>query len=129
MAKLVLKRDVLEKEFTLGTLSIDGKHFCYTVEDTVRDKKIAGITAIPYGKYKIIVNMSPRFKRLLPRLLDVPNFAGVLIHAGNTAKDSEGCILMGMGRTANGVSLSRDAMSQLMAILKASSTLHEIEIV
>lgn len=129
MAKLVLKRDVLEKEFTLGTLAIDGEHFCYTVEDAVRDKKIAGITAIPYGKYKIIVNMSPRFNRLLPRLLDVPNFVGVLIHAGNTAKHSEGCILVGMGRTANGVSLSRDAMSQLMAILKASATPHEIEIV
>lgn len=129
MAKLLLKRDLLTDDFTLGTLAIDGNHFCYTVEDAVRDKKIAGITAIPYGKYKIIVNMSPRFKRLLPRLLDVPNFAGVLIHAGNTAADSEGCILVGFGRTASGVSLSRNAMSELMAILKASTTPHEIEIV
>lgn len=128
MAKLLLKRDILEDGFTLGRISVDGVHFCYTVEDAVRDTKIAGKTAIPFGNYKIVVTPSPRFKTMLPLLLDVPNFTGIRIHAGNTAADSEGCILVGMGRTDNGVSRSRDAMAALMKLLEQSKN-NEIEIV
>lgn len=126
--KLTLKRDVLTDEFTLGRLSIDGVHFCYTVEDAVRPQKIAGITAIPYGTYKIYLTMSARFKKVLPLLDDVPNFTGVRIHAGNTAADSEGCILVGMLRSGNGVLRSREAMVNLMKVLESSKH-NEIEII
>lgn len=97
--KLTLKRIFKGADYTIGKLYVDGKYFCDTLEDRVRDlakeKKIPGETAIPAGTYKVIVTMSPRFGRMLPRLLNVPFFDGILIHRGNTAKDSAGCILVG----------------------------------
>lgn len=105
--KLKLKRRFFAEEYTIGTLSIDGARFCDTLEDKNRDinkdgdlndpgeGKVYAKTAIPFGTYKVIVNRSPKFKRELPRLLDVPHFEGILIHRGNTDKDSAGCILVG----------------------------------
>jgi len=97
--KLTLKRIFKGEQYTIGRLYIDGEYFCDTLEDKVRDlakeKKIPGETAIPAGTYSVVVNSSPRFKRMLPRLLNVPHFEGILIHRGNTAKDSSGCILVG----------------------------------
>lgn len=104
--KLTLKRRFRGDSYTIGTLSIDGQRFCDTLEDADRDanrngsfdggeKKIPGITAIPNGTYRVIVNISPHFGRELPRLLDVPDFEGVLIHRGNTPEDTAGCILVG----------------------------------
>lgn len=90
-----LKRRYLGEVYTIGSLSIDGQYFCDTLEDAVRPIKIYGKTAIPFGTYKIILNESPRFGRVLPRLLNVPKFDGVLIHRGNTAEDTAGCILVG----------------------------------
>jgi hypothetical protein len=117
--EITLKRTALNPEFTLGELFIDGAFFCYAVEDTVRSgEKIKGKTAIAYGRYKVIVNMSNRFKKLMPLLLDVPNFEGVRIHSGNTAEDSEGCIIVGMAQTQNGVGMSRIAFTKLMDKLK-----------
>lgn len=96
---ICLKRRYFGKSYTIGSLYIDGEYFCDTLEDTVRDlgkeKKIKDNTAIPFGEYNVIVNVSPRFKRELPRILDVPNFEGILIHRGNTEKDTSGCILVG----------------------------------
>ena len=60
-----------------------------------KEKKVYGETCIPYGTYKVVINKSPKFKRLMPRLLDVPHFDGILIHSGNTEKDSAGCIILG----------------------------------
>lgn len=90
-----LKRRYIGEGYTIGTLSIDGQYFCDTLEDAVRQVKVYGKTAIPYGRYNIILNVSPRFGRILPRLIDVPQFDGVLIHRGNTAEDTAGCILVG----------------------------------
>lgn len=96
---LVLKRIAKRDTYTIGRLYIDGQYWCDTLEDRVRDlskeRKVAGETAIPAGTYDVVVNISPKFKRLLPRLLSVPHFEGVLIHRGNTATDSAGCILVG----------------------------------
>ena len=122
--EITLKRTKLDPDFTLGELSIDGEHFCYTVEDCVRDVKIKGQTAIAYGRYKIIVNMSNRFKRLMPLLIDVPQFEGVRIHTGNTALDSEGCIIIGIVQTANGVGMSRVAYQRLMAKLENQNIIY-----
>lgn len=113
--ELTLERDILKPEYTLGKLSIDGTFFCYVVEDVVRQgAKVHGKTAIPYGRYKVIINMSNRFKKLMPLLLDVPQFEGIRIHAGNTALDTEGCLIVGMARTDNGVGMSRIAYTKLM---------------
>ena len=96
---IVLKRIAKRDTYTIGQLYIDGQYWCDTLEDRVRDlskeRKVAGETAIPAGTYDVEVNISPKFKRLLPRLLSVPHFEGVLIHRGNTAADSAGCILVG----------------------------------
>ncbi len=128
--KLLLKRDLLNESYTLGELYIDGVHFCYTVEDRVRPvgEKVFGETAIPYGIYKIIVNMSNRFKVLMPLLLNVPNFDGVRIHFGNTENDTNGCVLIGTVRIPNGVGLSRDCFKRFMKRIEGQKDI-TIEIV
>ena len=104
--ELLLERKWCKPDYTIGRLYVNGKFYCNTLEDTVRDInkngtfdcgefKISGHTAIPYGKYEVIVNYSPKFKRELPRLLNVKHFDGILIHRGNTHRDSSGCILVG----------------------------------
>lgn len=86
--------------YTIGSFFINDTYFCDTVEDKVRKPgvKIPGKTAIPYGKYKVILTHSPKFKRKLPLLLDVPNFTGIRIHRGNNANDSSGCVILGENR-------------------------------
>ena len=115
---LNLKRTYPKENYTIGELYIEGEYFCDTLEDTVRDEKIAGQTAIPYGKYEIIVNRSPRFKRDLPLLLEVPNFEGIRIHRGNTAKDTSGCILVGLNKVKGKVLDSTKYELELTRILK-----------
>ena len=82
---------------TLGELFINGKRFSYTLEDVVRGKgqKVFGATAIPAGTYPMVLNISNRFKKLMPLLIGVPGFEGVRIHGGNSHKDTLGCILVG----------------------------------
>ena len=116
---LHLKRDVFTHDFTLGELFIEGKHFCYTVEDMVREgEKVYGKTAIPKGTYNVIINFSNRFKKFMPLLLNVDGFEGIRIHSGNTAEDSLGCILVGELRTLNGVGNSRLCFEKLMEKIK-----------
>lgn len=92
---LTLKRIELGDNYTIGKLYVDNVFECYTLEDKVRLEKIKGETAIPTGTYKVIITKSNRFKKDLPLILNVMNFEGVRIHAGNTDKDTEGCILVG----------------------------------
>jgi hypothetical protein len=105
--KLLLKRDTFGEDYTMGKLFIDNEPFCDTLEDKCRDlnndndlddpgeTKVYGETCIPGGVYKIIMFFSPHFKRILPRLIAVKGFDGILIHPGNTIKDTLGCILVG----------------------------------
>ena len=118
MKRLVLDRIFKGPNYTIGKLYIDGEYFCDTLEDTVRDKKIPNKTAIPAGTYKVIVNTSPRFKRLLPRLLDVPGFEGILIHRGNTPEDTSGCILVGENKVKGKVINSTPYEIKLVELLK-----------
>lgn len=115
--KLTLKRNFKGPDYTIGKLYIDGHYFCDTLEDTVRPagQKIAGKTAIPAGDYKVIKSYSPRFKKILPEILDVPGFSGVRIHAGNTAKDTDGCLLLGLNKTKGAVLDSQTTMAYFMA--------------
>ena len=116
--KLFLQRIAQTPEYTIGRLYIDEKFFCHTLEDAVREEKIAGKTAIPEGTYQVIVNRSPRFKRDLPLLLDVPYFEGIRIHRGNTAKDTSGCILVGINSKKGMVLESTKYEVELTNILK-----------
>lgn len=113
--KLTLKRSASTDHSTPGMLLVDGAFECYTLEDVVRDIKIAGQTAIPFGTYKVIIDHSNRFNRLLPLLLDVPGYAGVRIHPGNTDKDTEGCILVGDTPSHDFLGNSRVAFERLFA--------------
>lgn len=107
--KLKIDRFYKGEDYTVGRLFIDGEYICNTLEDKVRDlsteSKVYSKTAIPEGTYRVVLNIkSPKYSQrksydwcggYLPRLLNVPHFEGILIHAGNTAEDSAGCILVG----------------------------------
>lgn len=114
---------------TIGRLYVDGRFECYTLEDVIRYKKVDGKTAIPAGNYDIIINQSARFKRLLPLLQNVPNFTGVRIHPGNTAEDTEGCILVGNDYRPNLVTESRKAFNILFEKMQATEDKISIQII
>lgn len=115
--------------YTIGRMSLNGVYFCDTLEDTDRglnaamsadeilSKKRKGITAIPTGKYDVILTFSPRFKRVLPLLLSVKGYEGVRIHAGNTSEDTEGCLLVGENKEKGKVLNSRATLEKLMSVL------------
>lgn len=115
--KVEVKRTFKGTEYTIGKLYIDGHYLCDTLEDTVRPVgvKIAGKTAIPAGTYKVKKTMSPRFKKVLPEILNVPGFTGVRIHAGNTAIDTDGCLLLGLNKKKGQVLESQTTMAFFMA--------------
>ena len=143
--ELRLKRIAKRPTYTIGKLYIDGVYFCDTIEDCDRGldqklpvavnkaKKVKGETAIPTGHYQVTLGVkSPRFsqkkqydfcKGYLPRLLNVPAFDGVLIHIGNTAKDSEGCILVGRNKEVGKVLESTATFHALYEKLKTSKGL------
>ena len=117
-----LKRKLLAGTFTLGILTTSaGIHYA-TVEDTVRvlsqcttttcKGKVNGQTAIPAGTYEVVDTYSPKYKRNMLLLLNVPGFTGIRIHSGNSSDDTEGCLILGTYTTANGVAESRKAMER-----------------
>lgn len=118
--KLSVVREHGTKNYTHGKLYINGVYFCDTLEDEERDVKIPRETAIPCGIYKVIINMSNRFKKLMPLLLAVPNFEGVRIHNGNTKDHTEGCILVGKklkeGFVGNSKSTFKDFMFRIQGV-------------
>jgi hypothetical protein len=127
--ELKLQRRFSGEGYTIGSLYIDNKYFCDTLEDAdrgltqsmpleeIRRKKVLHETAIPTGMYKVIVNLSPAKRRMLPRLSDVPGFSGILIHRGNTKRDSSGCILVGENKVKGKVINSTQYEKRLVEIL------------
>jgi hypothetical protein len=124
--ELTLKRTDFTEESTIGALYIESKFECYTLEDRVRPVKIPGLTAIPAGSYEVVVTFSERFQRLLPLLLRVPNFDGVRIHAGNTARNTEGCVLVGQSKNTDFIGSSQAALEALFRKLKRASAIEKI---
>jgi hypothetical protein len=120
--RLKLHRTLCGSTCTIGSLFVDGKMECFTIEDTVRPngEKVYGETAIPSGIYNVIVNRSQRFKRDMPLLENVPGFDGIRIHSGNTAEDTKGCILVGAAKGVNVVTHSREAFERLFQKIKES---------
>lgn len=123
--ELKLNRIFLGSSATIGELLVNDKHLCDTLEDRVRPEgeKVYGKTAIPEGTYEVKLTHSPRFKRILPEILNVPNFSGIRIHSLNKAEESEGCIGVGEwnGKDTNWISNSRKAFNKLFAILQEAS--------
>lgn len=122
--ELLLKRRWLTERSSVGELFFDGVPECYTLEDKTRgpdEPKVFGQTAIPLGRYEVVINHSPRFHREMPLLLDVPGFEGVRIHPGNWPEDTEGCILVGrvLGAQPDEIRESRAAYDTLFPKLKA----------
>lgn len=114
-----LKPIKLTDKSTISELYVDGVKECYVLEDTVREVKIKGLTAIPAGVYKVIVTKSERFSRMaghdvyLPLLLNVPGFEGIRIHSGNKPDDTDGCLLPGTVIGTDSVGNSRTAFINL----------------
>ena len=125
--KLKLYRKFLGNKYTIGKLFVNDEYICDTLEDVVRSEgvKVYGETAIPYGVYEIVLTMSPRFKKVLPLLLDVPHFEGVRIHTGNTEKDTEGCILVGYNKVKGKVINSKIAFDKVMKYLELATINNE----
>lgn len=142
--ELLLERIAKKSQYTIGKLSIDGEYFCDTIEDTdrglsdsmsydeIKKIKINSETAIPTGKYEVTMKIkSPRFSKkkyyrdycdgYLPRLLNVKCFEGILIHIGNTASDSSGCILVGKNTQVGKVLNSKITFEKLYTTLKSAS--------
>ena len=126
--ELILERIAKRKTYTIGHLYIakepdgnnpgldqpltKGLQICDTLEPTWRDYahggyKVKGRSAIPEGRYAVVISWSPKFEAWLPILLGVPNFSGIRIHAGNTAADTAGCILVGKNKIVGQVVDSR----------------------
>lgn len=146
--RLTLKRTYNNAKYCIGHLYIDGEYLSDTLEDTSRGLnskmslkeilkiKIKGLTAIPTGVYAISLNtVSPKYskkkffmdlcKGKMPRLLNVPGYDGILIHPGNSAKDTDGCILVGYNKVKGGLVNSTEAFIKLYGILKKAHDNHE----
>lgn len=123
--ELTLNRIFLGSSATIGELLINDKHLCDTLEDRVRPEgeKVYGKTAIPEGTYEVKLTHSPRFKKILPEILNVPNFSGIRIHTGNSSKDTEGCIIVGTwdGEKEDWVGSSKIAFDELMTLLEEAT--------
>lgn len=122
---LLLQRDGGGPTFTNGRLYVNQVFECFTLEDTDRHlekggAKIPGKTAIPRGTYKVTIDFSNRFQKRMMRVLNVPQFEGIRIHAGNDSEDTDGCLLLGKVRGEGSVLNSRVAVDALFAKVEAA---------
>lgn len=142
--KLKVDRKWKKATYTIGRLYVDGALFCNTLEDKdrgltqsmptgkINQIKVKGETAIPTGTYGVAMNIvSPKFASvkwikdfcggMMPRLLSVKGYDGILIHNGSTAKDSAGCILVGKNTQVGKLTQSRDTFKELYKLMRAAA--------
>ena len=130
--KLILTRHARRADYTIGRLEDEnGKKISDTLEPTWRDYKggklkIPKKSAIPEGTYRVVVTKSQRFQKYLPLLVGVPGFEGVRIHAGNTSRDTEGCILVGQNLQVGKVLWSRITLEKLMKLIENEKEIYLI---
>lgn len=129
--ELHLRRIAKKEKYTIGRLSINGVYFCDTIEDKDRGLhdymsvesilkiKVKHETAIPCGRYKVVLSYSIKYNKILPELIYVKGFTGIRMHAGNTAEDSSGCIIVGQNKVKGKVIYSKKTMEKLMEILQS----------
>lgn len=134
-----IKRIAKKNDYTIGQMYIDGEYYCDTLEDKDRGlkqtdtadeiskKKVYGKTAIPTGAYNVELTYSPKFKRILPLIDNVRGFSGIRIHNGNTAADTEGCILVGRNTIVGMVTHSVETLNKLMDKLNGNKIKLTIE--
>ena len=129
-----VKRKTYTNRSTVGEMWLNGIFECYTLEDEMREKdgvpvaewKVPKRTAIPLGTYGVTIDLSSRFGRLMPHILNVPGFSGIRIHSGNTDKDTEGCILLGQERAADFIGHSKLAFDSFFPQLQDALTRAEL---
>ena len=129
--EIKIKRIARKAGYTIGHLTINGHIICDTLEphciNWARERKVPGRTAIPEGRYKVEMNYSAKFDKLMPYLKDVPHFTGVMIHLGNTPKNTQGCILVGYNTIRGLVVKSSEAMQKVEeAIMNARKEKQDI---
>jgi len=132
MKQLLVKREFLGETYTIGKFYVDGVFICHTLEDRVRDynkdgdlldaeeTKIFGETAIPYGTYKVVPFESTKFGKCY-RVLNVKHFEGILIHCGNTAEHTHGCILVGNNTQKGMVLNSRPCLNKIIKAINGDA--------
>lgn len=132
--RITLVRIANRPTYSIGKLYIDGKYFCDTIEDTDRGlddrmsleeilaRKVKGETAIPTGIYEVTITYSPKYKRLMPLINNVKGYSGIRIHSGNTAKDTEGCLLVGKNTKVGMVTESRVTYNALFKRLSQTKS-------
>lgn len=139
--KVLIERKWPKEDYTIGRVYIDGVFFCNSMEDKDRGLeqymsegeifrlKVYGKTAIPKGKYKVMMTNSAKYKRPMPQVMNVKGFTGIRIHSGNTAEDSLGCILLGDNDKKGWISNSRKRCAEFEDKLRSSGCTCELEIV
>lgn len=127
-------------DYTISRVFLDGADFCYCLEDTdrglssdmslsnIQAVKVYGKTAIPAGRYEVVLTYSNRFRRELPELMDVPGFTGIRIHPGNYNVHTEGCLLFGSSLIPHGVGGSRPIVDRFIKLLKLHLTRGKVHI-
>lgn len=130
--EILIERRWKKPAYTIGVMSVDGARLCETLEDTdrglkssmplgeIQKRKIKGQTAIPAGRYQVLMTYSPKFKKNMPLINAVPGYSGVRIHPGNDASATEGCVLVGENKAVGKVLNSRHWFNILLEKIKAA---------
>lgn len=128
--RLTLRRIANKKDYCIGRLYINGVYFCDTIEDVdrglddtmteedIKEMKVYGETAIPTGIYTVLLTYSPKYKKVMPLINNVKGYSGIRIHSGNTAKDTEGCLIVGKNTKVGMVTDSRNTYNALFKRLQ-----------